>query len=493
LTFDQVEKLEHIRIYNRGDCCEHRLNNAIIELFNAEGDLLFSHNIGPATKVEDVYLGRVYNQVKQLKIRLNGRKILSLAEVDVFGPTNQPRVPDYARVLAYVPNLFTDFKCESTEVPSESLSPSTTPTLSLSPSIYKAIPSNVVLLRDDTPCISQVSPSNHPDRFKCFIEPVTSNSKPGGHNNDPVALVGRDGCIIVVQPATWAWSESAFIFQALESLDSINACFAIGTLITESGPAIRSATPSMAVGPATIPTAAPSMTIVPKDVVILQDDSACTSQVSPSNHSDRFKCFIEPTTPSSKPGGHNNDPVALVGRDGCIIVVQPATWAWAGNAFIFESTESLDSINACFAIGTLITESGPAAIPTAAPSMAVGLATIPTAAPSITIVPKDVVLLRDDSACISQVSPSNHPDRFKCFIEPTTPSSKPGGHNNDPVALVGRDGCIIVVQPVTWAWAGNAFIFESVESLDSINACFGIGTEITASLDAMASEAFIAN
>ena len=240
LTFDQVEKLEHIRIYNRGDCCEHRLNNAIIELFNAEGDLLFSHNIGPATKVEDVYLGRVYNQVKQLKIRLNGRKILSLAEVDVFGPTNQPRVPDYARVLACVPNLFTDFKCESTEVPSESLSPSTTPTLSLSPSIYKAIPSNVVLLRDDTPCISQVSPSNHPDRFKCFIEPVTSNSKPGGHNNDPVALVGRDGCIIVVQPVTWAWAGNAFIFESVESLDSINACFGIGTEITASLDAMAS-------------------------------------------------------------------------------------------------------------------------------------------------------------------------------------------------------------------------------------------------------------
>ena len=64
LTFDQVENLEHVRIYNRGDCCGHRLNNAISELFNAEGDLLFCHNTGPANKVEDVYLGRVYNQVK---------------------------------------------------------------------------------------------------------------------------------------------------------------------------------------------------------------------------------------------------------------------------------------------------------------------------------------------------------------------------------------------------------------------------------------------
>jgi len=65
----------------------------------------------------------------------------------------QPRGPDYARVLVYVPNLFTDFTCESTEAPSESLSPSTTPALSLLTSIYKAIPTNVVILRDDTPCI----------------------------------------------------------------------------------------------------------------------------------------------------------------------------------------------------------------------------------------------------------------------------------------------------------------------------------------------------
>ena len=215
--------------------------------------------------------------------------------------------------------------------------------------------------------------------------------------------------------------------------------------------------------------------------------------MNPSNHPDRFKCFIEPTTPSSEPGGHGNDPVALVGKDGCIIVVQLVTWAWKGNALIFESAESLDAINACFAIGTLITERGPAATPTATPSVAVGPAAIPTAAPSMVIVPKGVVLLRDDRACTSQVNPSNHPDRFKCFIEPTTPSSEPGGHGNDPVALVGKDGCIIVVQPVTWAWAGNAFIFESAESLDAINACFGIGTEITASLDAMASEAFIVN
>jgi len=201
--------------------------------------------------------------------------------------------------------------------------------------------------------------------------------------------------------------------------------------------------------------------------------------VNPSNHLDRFKCFIEPTTLSSKPGGHDNDPVALVGRDGCIIVVQPITWAWGGSAFIFQALESLDSINACFAIGTLITEVGPAAIPTPAPSM--------------TIVPTDVVLLGDDSACTSHVNPSNHLDRFECFIEPTTPSSEPGGHDNDPVALLGRYGCIIIVQPVTWARAGNALIFESAESIDLINARFGIGTEITALLDAMASEAFIVN
>ena len=41
LTLDEPKDIEHIRIYNRGDCCGDRLNNAIVELSDASGTILF--------------------------------------------------------------------------------------------------------------------------------------------------------------------------------------------------------------------------------------------------------------------------------------------------------------------------------------------------------------------------------------------------------------------------------------------------------------------
>jgi hypothetical protein len=38
-----------------------------------------------------------------------------------------------------------------------------------------------------------------------------------------------------------------------------------------------------------------------------------------------------------------------------VSLLSSVTWAWNGNAFIFESTEDLNAINAYFAPGTLIT------------------------------------------------------------------------------------------------------------------------------------------
>merc|ERR1712127_525886 len=103
----------------------------------------------------------------------------------------------------------------------------------------------------------------------------------------------------------------------------------------------------------------------------------------------------------------------------------------------------------------------------------------PTIAPSQPVIPKDVILARTDRPCRFRHDPSNHPDHFKCKIEPTTHSSEPGGYGNADVALQGKDGCIIIVQPVKWARNGKAFIFESTEDLDAINTCFAPGTLIT--------------
>ena len=183
-----------------------------------------------------------------------------------------------------------DIDCGTTTAPTLTPSPSLAPTVSYQPTIYKAIPKGVALFRDESPCIFQQNPSNHADRFKCMIQPTASSSEPGGQDNDPVALRGKDGCLIVVQPMTWAYQGTMFIFQSDSNVDEINACFGYSVLITEQGP---TATPSMA----------PSVEITPNDVVLLRDEVPCVFQQNPSNHADRFKCMIQPTASSSEPGG----------------------------------------------------------------------------------------------------------------------------------------------------------------------------------------------
>ncbi|KAL7547050.1 hypothetical protein ACHAWF_010369 [Thalassiosira exigua] len=454
LTFDQAQEIEHVRIYNRNDCCGSRLSNAILELQDEAGEIVYSHNLGAAEDVKDVYLGSVY-RVREVIIKLLGYKVLSLAEVQVFGPSGQQeRLPDFARVVAYASNGIQSISCATTLAPTTSMLPSASPTLTMQPTIYRAVPRDVVLLRDDSTCILQSNPDSHPDRIKCMLQPTVSKSGPGGYGNDDVALRGKDGCLVVVQPVSWSWGGTAFIFESSESLDTINECFDTKILISESMP---TGSPSIA----------PSMEIIPNDVLLLRDGAPCIFQSNPSNHPDRFKCTIQPTTVNSEPGDYGNDPVGLRGTDGCLVIVRPVTWAWDGTAFIFESSESLASVNECFAPGELLAEGAPTAIPSIAPSVA--------------IIPPGVALQRDGAPCVFQVNPANHPDRFKCTIEPTSPNAEPGGYGHDLVGLTGRENCVLFVRPVTWAWDGTAFVFESTANLDTINDCFDAGMLITAS------------
>merc|ERR1712226_1120236 len=186
-------------------------------------------------------------------------------------------------------------------------------------------------------------------------------------------------------------------------------------------------------------------------VVLLRNGSPCVFQHNPSNHPDRFKCMLQPTIVSSEPGTYGSDEVALISNEGCVLSIRPVTWAWNGNAFIFESDDDLDTINACFAPNTLLSKSQ------VTPS--------PTTAPTEPVIPTGVVLLRDDSSCYFQHNPSNHPDRFKCMLQPTIVSSEPGTYGSDEVALISDEGCVLSIRPVTWAWNGNAFIFESDDDL----------------------------
>ncbi len=67
--------------------------------------------------------------------------------------------------------------------------------------------------------------------------------------------------------------------------------------------------------------------------------------------------MLEPTAVSNEPNTYDSDLFVLRGLNGCVVDIRPVTWAWEGNAFVFQSTESLDAINDCFASGVLISES----------------------------------------------------------------------------------------------------------------------------------------
>jgi len=495
LSLDEAQEVQHVRIFNRNDCCGSRLNNAILELYNDEGERTYRHNLGSAEDIKEVRLGESY-RVRRVKIQLLGYKVLSLAEVQLFGPSQLRQEPDYASVLVSVSDGSGSqdvITCDSTMAPSMSLSPSSSPTTSHAPTVYTVVPKDVVLLRDDVPCIFQSNPS-HPDRFKCTLQPTTVNEEPGDYGNAPVGLQGKDDCLIFVSPVTWSWAGSAFIFESSASLEAINSCFAAGVLLSETAAVTDSPTsapfssptnnPSItpSVVPSSAPTNIPSVTSsegpssvpsniiatlsptfkpgVPDGVVLQRADTPCISQVNPSNHPDRFKCMIEPTTVSSEPGTYDNDPVVLVGGNDCILHIRPVTWAWEGNAFIFQSMDSIEAINNnnCFAAGVVMKERR-------------------------TKIPDNIHLLRDNTPCIFQSNPSNHPDRFKCMLEPTAVSSEPGTYDNDLFALRGLNDCVVDIRPVTWAWEGNAFIFQSTESLDVINDCFAFGVLISESVN----------
>ena len=528
-TLDREEAVEHIRVHNRGDCCGSRLNNAFIELFDGNGALVLSCNMGTAETVNEVYLKGIYN-VKEVLIRLQGDKILSLAEVQLFAPSSGgiARQPDFAEIIACVLDRsdHVHLTCEHTMSPTMSASPSSNPTVSLQPTRFVAIPRHVVLVRSDDPCIFQQNPDHHPDRYKCTIQSTGVSNEPGTYGNEDVALRGEDGCIIVIQPVTWAYGGNSFIFESSKDLNTINGCFTPGTLVTENAFTSNPATASPTEKPNKVPTNAPtntpteiptsSPTTSPTDsplaqcnsdsdcddfdecstnvclssgtccfiagvcsetgqvcvdkqcmipTALVRDTLPCIFQTNPSNHPDRYKCMLQPTDVIAKPGTYGNSEVAMRGSDGCLLLIRPVSWAWDGNAFIFESTDDLNRINACFLPGANISKSLSTQTPSSAPSQGV--------------VPRDVVLLRNSSPCIFQRNPSNHPDRFKCMLQSTAVSSDPGTYGNEEVALRGEDGCVIMIQPVTWAWGGNAFIFQSSEDLSTINGCFSPGTLIT--------------
>jgi len=83
VVLDREEIVGRIRVYNRSDCCEERLDNAIIEFFDGNGFIVKTIFMGKAQPVYEKFL-EISFTIKEVKIRLTGKTVLSLAEVELF-------------------------------------------------------------------------------------------------------------------------------------------------------------------------------------------------------------------------------------------------------------------------------------------------------------------------------------------------------------------------------------------------------------------------
>ncbi len=81
LSLDEAQEVQHVRIFNRNDCCGSRLNNAILELYNDEGERTYRHNLGSAEDIKEVSLGESY-RVRRVKIQVSNEYGL---KIDVVG------------------------------------------------------------------------------------------------------------------------------------------------------------------------------------------------------------------------------------------------------------------------------------------------------------------------------------------------------------------------------------------------------------------------
>ncbi len=70
LSLEAEVQVQHVRIFNRNDCCGSRLSNAILELYNDEGERTYRHNLGAAEDIKEVRLGESYN-VKRVRIQVS--------------------------------------------------------------------------------------------------------------------------------------------------------------------------------------------------------------------------------------------------------------------------------------------------------------------------------------------------------------------------------------------------------------------------------------
>lgn len=77
LSLVEAQQVQHVRIFNRYDCCGNRLDNAILELYNDEGELTYRHNLGAAEDIKEVRLGENY-LVSRVKIQVSSEYLFDI-------------------------------------------------------------------------------------------------------------------------------------------------------------------------------------------------------------------------------------------------------------------------------------------------------------------------------------------------------------------------------------------------------------------------------
>jgi len=147
--------------------------------------------------------------------------------------------------------------------------PSASPSVSSPPSIYTAIPKDVLLVRDSEFCVEEEAWP----RFKCTIKQTTTYNGAGPSGDDTVFISGKDGCVIGIQPIAWAWNGRAFYFKSKETLETIDSCFVPETRLVElKSP---SAVPSIIPSKSPLPSAPPSISLSVSPSMVPTFDRSC--------------------------------------------------------------------------------------------------------------------------------------------------------------------------------------------------------------------------
>tara|TARA_R110001583_G_scaffold41891_1_gene133121 strand:- start:15106 stop:15675 length:570 start_codon:yes stop_codon:yes gene_type:complete len=98
-----MSNIDQIDLWNRTDCCDARLADFTVSIFDAALSTIWSQVFSGAAGTHEIFnTGSVLGQI--VKIQLNGTNYLQLAEVQVFG-NNVSAVPVPAALFLFAPAL----------------------------------------------------------------------------------------------------------------------------------------------------------------------------------------------------------------------------------------------------------------------------------------------------------------------------------------------------------------------------------------------------